>query len=154
MTNIITNNSDLTSRKLKIYFAASITGGRDNVEIYLDLISHLKKYGEVLTEHVGSTSLSSSGETDKSLVHERDMNWLLSADVVVAEVSMPSLGVGYELGRAVERNKKILCLYRKDSPKKLSGMISGNKHMVVYTYATLDEAKSTIDGFFKQFKSA
>ena len=42
------------------------------------------------------------------------MNCLL---VVVAEVTQPSLGVGYELGRAKAMNKKILCLFRPKSGK-------------------------------------
>ena len=32
--------------------------------------------------------------------------------VLVAEVTQVSLGVGYEIGRAVAMNKSILCLYR------------------------------------------
>ncbi|EPY76686.1 deoxyribonucleoside 5-monophosphate N-glycosidase [Camelus ferus] len=35
------------------------------------------------------------------LIHERDLAWLQQADVVVAEVTQPSLGVGYKLGQAV-----------------------------------------------------
>lgn len=35
--------------------------------------------------------------------------------VVVAEVTQPSLGVGYELGRAVDMKKKVLCLFRPSS---------------------------------------
>lgn len=35
--------------------------------------------------------------------------------MVVAEVTLPSLGVGYELGRAVDMKKKILCLFRPSS---------------------------------------
>lgn len=38
-----------------------------------------------------------------------------SLPVVVAEVTQPSLGVGYELGRAVVLNKQILCLFRPRS---------------------------------------
>lgn len=36
---------------------------------------------------------------------------------LVAEVTQPSLGVGYELGRAIENKKKILCLFRPDCGK-------------------------------------
>lgn len=46
--------------------------------------------------------------------------------VVVAEVTQPSLGVGYELGWAVALGKQILCLFRPQSgrgehPSWLSG---------------------------------
>ncbi|MEZ4526596.1 MAG: hypothetical protein R2941_11810 [Desulfobacterales bacterium] len=43
---------------MKIYFAGSIRGGRDDVEIYRKLIAFLKSFGQVLTEHVGDTGLT------------------------------------------------------------------------------------------------
>ena len=39
------------------------------------------------------------------------------SSAIVAEVTQPSLGVGYEIGRAFEK-KKILCLFRPDSGKR------------------------------------
>jgi len=42
---------------------------------------------------------------------------VICCPAVVAEVTQPSLGVGYEIGRAIEKNKKILCLFRPDSGK-------------------------------------
>ena len=36
----------------------------------------------------------------------------------MAEVTQPSLGVGYEIGRAVAMDKKILCLYRPQDGKR------------------------------------
>ncbi len=44
---------------MKIYFAGSIRGGRDDAEIYSGIIELLKRYGDVLTEHVGDRTLSS-----------------------------------------------------------------------------------------------
>jgi len=51
---------------MKIYFAGSIRGGRDDKEIYLQIINHLGKYGKVLTEHVGDKNLSILGEDGKT----------------------------------------------------------------------------------------
>ena len=142
----------------KIYFAASIRGGRDDVELYIRLIEHLRKYGEVLTEHIGNKKLSSLGEdklTDFE-IHNRDMSWVGQSRDIVAEVTTASLGVGYELGRIVERNlwvseakqKRILCLYRPQVNKRLSAMIAGSDGLTAFEYKTLDEAKKAIDDFF------
>ena len=80
---------------MKIYFAGSIRGGRDDQELYMRLIQELGKYGTVLTEHIGDKTLSALGESvDEKFIFERDMQWVGEADVVVAEVSTPSLGVG------------------------------------------------------------
>ena len=39
--------------------------------------------------------------------------------VLVAEVTQPSLGVGYELGRAVAMKKRILCLFRPETGRSM-----------------------------------
>ena len=46
---------------MKIYFAGSIRGGRDDKELYLEIINLLGKYGKVLTEHIGDKTLSAMG---------------------------------------------------------------------------------------------
>jgi len=135
---------------MRIYFAGSIRAGREDAGLYHRIIGHLQKYGEVLTEHVGDRSLTEmddEGVTDR-FIHDRDMGWLLSADVVVAEVTVPSLGVGYEIGRALENGKPVLCLYRPQKDKRLSAMISGCEKVIVSAYQTIYEAESIIDNFF------
>jgi len=134
---------------IKIYFAGSIRGGREDQELYLSLIDHLKNYGEVLSEHIGDAALTSSGEKMdcNEWIHERDMEWLISSNVIVAEVSTPSLGVGYEIGRGIENQKPILCLYRKDSGYQLSAMIAGSPDLTVVTYTDLSNAKDAIHSF-------
>ncbi len=136
---------------MKIYFAGSISGGRGDVETYNKIITYLKNFGEVLTEFIGDTSLSSQGEDvlDDKFIHDRDVKWLLSADVLVAEVTTPSLGVGYEIGRALENGKKILCLYRNVNGKRISAMVKGAPNIISKKYDDLEEAKGILDGFFE-----
>ena len=136
---------------MKIYFAGSIRGGRDDADLYNKIIKHLQQYGEVLTEHVGSKSISDYGETQNNdqQIYRRDLEWLNSADTVVAEVTNPSLGVGFELAKATVHNKKILCLYKIQNNKRLSAMIAGCPDVKVQKYSTLKDAKKTIDNFFK-----
>ena len=135
---------------MKIYFAGSIRGGRADQYFYAKLIMHLKKYGPVLTEHVGAPHLKSMGESHLSdrKIWQRDMDWLVQSDAVVAEVSTPSLGVGYELGIAQALKIPVLCLYRDGSKHHLSAMLSGNPHFMCKTFASLESAFEQIDNFF------
>lgn len=132
----------------KIYFAASIRGGRDDVHIYRQLIEHLTKSGIVFTEHIGLDNVEDTEEsfTDKQ-IHDRDIKWLQNADLIVAEVTTPSLGVGYEIGRAVELQKPVLCLFRKNSEKLLSAMISGSEGVETIFYTNIDDAKQLINNY-------
>ena len=137
----------------KIYFAASIRGGRKDIDIYVKIINYLKTFGEVLTEHIGEASLTSFGEknTSDEEIHDRDMDWLLSCDIVIAEVTTPSLGVGYEIGRAIEHNKKIICLYREVNDKRVSAMILGSKDIICEKYESFESFKEIINKYLKDF---
>jgi len=136
---------------MKIYFAGSIRGGREDKKLYLQLIQHLAKYGQVLTEHVGDQKLSDFGEDSQSddWIYNRDISWVQECDILIAEVSTPSLGVGYEIGKTEDMNKKILCLYKDQPDKRLSAMISGNPNVKIARYETLKDALTLIDNFFK-----
>lgn len=128
-------------KTMKIYFAGSIRGGRDDQENYFFIINELRNFGQVLTEYIGKKEIHEMDEdnlTDND-IFERDVKWIKESDVIVAEVTNPSLGVGFELGFAESLNKKIICLFRENSEKRLSAMINGNKYMKVFKYSSLTE---------------
>lgn len=81
---------------MKIYFSGSISGGRGDQALYLEIITLLKHYGEVLTEFIGDGTLTHMGITTLTPVeiYTKDTNWLKECDVVVAEITTPSLGWG------------------------------------------------------------
>ncbi|MEZ5009110.1 MAG: nucleoside 2-deoxyribosyltransferase [Chitinophagales bacterium] len=135
---------------MKVYFAGSIRGGRNDKALYLELIDYLSQFGQVLTEHVGFQNLSEFGEegpTDE-WIFNRDVSWIVESDVIIAEVTTPSLGVGYEIAKAESLGKPILCLYRPQDGKRLSAMIAGNIKANSKHYKNLEEAKEVIGSFF------
>jgi nucleoside 2-deoxyribosyltransferase len=134
---------------IKIYFAGSIRGGRNDRGLYNQIIQYLQQFGEVLTEHVGDGGLTPMGEAGMSDedIYNRDMDWLTSADVVVAEVSTPSLGVGFEIASAIRWRKKVLCLFRIQEDRKLSAMIAGCPEVTVTEYRTMEDIKTCISHF-------
>ena len=136
---------------MKIYFAGAIRGGREDAQLYEKLIAYLKEKGQVLTEHIGSKDLSGEGETSSKdeEIYNRDIKWLQSTDIVVAEVTTPSLGVGYELGIAEKLNIPVLCLYRPDEGNRLSAMVSGNAIFTCREYTVFIEAQKWIDDFIQ-----
>ncbi len=140
---------------MKIYFAGSIRGGRGDAKLYETIIIYLGTIGQVLTEHVGDKHLSSMGEAGRldTTIYNRDIEWLRKADMIIAEVTTPSLGVGYELAFAEKLNKPILCLYQKNNKNSLSAMISGNKKLICKTYKNFSDAKIHIQNFIQNTKS-
>ena len=135
---------------MKVYFAGSIRGGREDQQKYLKLIDFISTKAEVLTEHVGSHSIGKIGEDalDDIAIYERDIEWLEEADAVIAEVTTPSLGVGYELGVAEKLNKPTLCLFNEGKKDQtLSAMLAGNSNFQNYHYQSLSQAKQKITDF-------
>jgi nucleoside 2-deoxyribosyltransferase len=140
---------------MKIYFAGSIKGGREKREEYEQLIRFLNEFGCVLTEHLGKEDWTIQNEekysdNEEEHVYIRDVKWIDECDVVVAEVSIPSLGVGYEIGYAESKNKKVICLYDINADKNLSFMLSGNKKNIIIKYTDLDNAKSELRKYLKK----
>lgn len=137
---------------MKIYFAASIRGGRDYASWNDEMVAELKKYGKVLTEHVGDAhkAFHSEDVKVKQSIYREDVSWLREADIVIAEVSSPSLGVGYEIGMAEEMRKPIHCFFRTDSNFSLSAMIDGNEKLKVYRYSNLEDFKIIASRIFTE----
>lgn len=135
---------------MNIYFAASIRGGRNHADKYEDIIEHLKENHDVLSEHVGDGDLDATGNSeDPNNIHDEDIAWINKADIVIADVTQPSLGVGYEVRHAIHKNKPTLCIYHKQTSHSISAMIQGSK-ATVRQYNDVDEAKQVVEEFFKQ----
>ena len=130
----------------KVYFAGSIRGGRDDAKLYTELISYIKsKNAIVLTEHIGDNNLLKQEKslTDKE-IYLRDIAWLKECDVVIAECTRPSLGVGYELAFAEKLKKTVNILYR-NKECNLSAMLSGDYYFNIFSYEAKEEAFNIID---------
>ncbi len=134
---------------MKIYFSGSISGGREHEAIYQHLVKHLRALGhDVLSAHVADP-IALEAEKDRlpREVFERDTNWVKDCEAMIAEVSTPSLGVGYEYGLAVQLGKPVLCVYR--SGLRLSKMITGNPapNLTMAVYSSEAELDEQIDVF-------
>ncbi|MFA7337899.1 MAG: nucleoside 2-deoxyribosyltransferase [Candidatus Obscuribacterales bacterium] len=112
-----------------------------------------RKYGTIATELIGSPNLLDEGETlsDKA-IHDRDVAWLLASDCVVAEVTNPSLGVGYEIGLATKTKIPVLCLYRAVPDRRLSAMIAGCNLVQVNSYGDVAEVAPLLAEFFQSLR--
>ncbi len=134
---------------MKIYFACSITGGRDDEGVYQVIVQSMLDDGhEVLTAQLAfSTVMEDEGVVDPLTVFARDVAWINESDALVAEVSTPSHGVGFEIGYALNAGKPVLCCYQEGL--KVSKMILGNTDplLMVRGYATEEEAVRVVGNF-------
>ena len=135
----------------KIYFSGSIRGGRDDAALYKRMIDYMKRTNIVLTEHIGKSNMSLKAQTKTidTHIYERDTRWLRECDMVIAECTCPSLGVGYELGYA-ETHGTPVCVFYNKSKANLSAMLNGNAHFTIVPYETEVECFSRLEDILQQ----
>ena len=136
---------------MKIYFACSITGGREYEKSYQTITRFLLDEGhEIPTAHLAESNiLDLERVVNPHDVYARDVNWIQTSHILIAEISVPSHGVGYEIGYALNLGKPVLCIY--DAGRAISKMISGNPHPLLTTkaYEDISQALAEIKGFVK-----
>ncbi len=134
---------------MKFYFAGSIRSGRDKLNVFIEINKILNKYGNVLDKHVASPNVfeieKNNSEED---IYIRDINWIKECDILVAEASTPSLGVGYEIAYAESLNKQIICIY--DENTNLTAMIRGNKNIKLIKYNDIDNMLYELEVLLKE----
>ena len=159
--------SGIAASKRLIYFCGSMRAGRQDVDLYGTLVEKLSRsslktcyfvvirlprYGEVLTPFVADknlTNMASEYEGGDVAIHDRCVEKLRQCHVVVAEVTVASQGVGYEIGRAVAMGKNVLCLYRPQEGQLLSAMIRGMDNGA--GLRVFDYKPEEVDSIFDEF---
>jgi len=141
---------------MNLYFSCSLTGGRNDEPIYAAIVDHLLHLGhEVPTSHLARPEVMDLERVvEAGEVYQRDLAWIQACDALVAEVSTPSHGVGYEIAMALSLAKPVLCCYRREA--RVSKMITGNSspRLTVVAYGDVAEALSAIDGFLARLPAA
>jgi len=93
----------------------------------------------VLTGHLldDGVERAESALTERD-VFERDMDWLAAADLLIAEASGSSYGVGFEVGFVLGRSdvtaQRVLLIYEAARRPVVSRLITGNVHPNCTTY--------------------
>jgi nucleoside 2-deoxyribosyltransferase len=138
-------------RKPKIFLSGSIRGGRQLLETYQLMQNILEETGaEALCWHVADPELEKlEMKMTEEEIYSRDMGLLEKSDALIAEVSVPSTGVGFEICRALAKRIPVLCLYRPDAI--VSAMVLGNSDplMEVRMYPGEKSLKQIITDFIR-----
>jgi nucleoside 2-deoxyribosyltransferase len=146
--SFLTDNSE-GGHALNLYFACSLTGGRQDEGAYGIIVSHLERAGhEIPTAHLADPGVMELEKvTAADEIYTRDIHWINDCNALIAEVSTPSHGVGYEISYALGLSKPVLCCYQEGVT--VSKMILGNDSpgLTVRSYQTEDELRELLDQF-------
>ncbi len=134
---------------MKVYFGFTVAGDRSTLDAARKVVTLLEELGhEVLTRHlVDDNAWAADRSISPQDVYRRDMAWLQSCDLFIAEVSGSSFGLGFETGYLLgATSRKVILLYRQDLEKKISLLITGNMHpnCTLAPYSTIEEIERFI----------
>ena len=141
---------------VRIYLACTVRGDRGGVLAGRVICERLEQHGHlVLTTHLLEDGVDAAEAqlTDRD-VFLRDLEWLSQCDVLIAEASGSSFGVGFEvgyvLGRAAQTGQRVLLLHEAARAGSISRLIVGNSHDACETlaYRSLEELAAFIDTRF------
>ena len=134
---------------MNLYFSCSLTGGRSDEAIYGVIVDHLLSQGhEVPTAYLAHPKVMDMERVvEPSEVYQRDIAWIQTCNALIAEVSTPSHGVGYEIANALSLGKPVLCCYRFGTP--ISKMLTGNDspNIVLRSYRDETEVRAVVEAF-------
>jgi len=141
---------------MRIYLACTVRGDRGGVAAGRVICDRLQRDGhEVLTSHLLNDDVETAeAQLSEDAVFRRDLEWLSQCDVLVAEASGSSFGVGFEVGfvlaRAAHTGQQVVLLYDRTRRAAISRLVVGNVHPACTTfgYNSLDELRTFLDQRF------
>ena len=138
---------------MTIYLACTVRGDRGGVLAGRAICERLEHHGHVVqTKHLLADNVDTAeSQLTERDVFRRDMAWLTACDVLVAEASGSSYGVGFEvgyvLGRARASGQRVVLIYNVARRDKVSRLITGNDDDACTTcgYGAIEELTAFID---------
>jgi 2'-deoxynucleoside 5'-phosphate N-hydrolase len=142
---------------MKIYLACTVRGDRGGVAAGRAICDQLERLGhDVPTKHLLADNVDAAESAlPEAEVYRRDLGWLTSCDVLVAEASGSSYGVGFEVGyilsRATTSGQRVFVLYNLARREAVSRVITGNcdPNCTTFGYASIEELAAFIEKHFK-----
>lgn len=139
---------------MKLFFAGAIRGGGGYVKVYRRIIALLTSHGEVISEHLSDSGSPEKDEkTGDTVIYARATESIRHSNLVVAEVSQPSIGVGYEIGLAEAIGVPVIALFHRGSEHRISAMIAGNEKIVTLRYDTFEELGALLEKQLARYSS-
>ncbi|MBN1537218.1 MAG: nucleoside 2-deoxyribosyltransferase [Anaerolineales bacterium] len=137
---------------MNIYFACPVISERGDETVYQSIVDTLIADGhQVPTAIIAKPEVVTlEKQANPQEIFTASIRRIEKCDVLIAEVSKPSLGVGYEIAYALNLNKPVLCFYHYEA--SISKMLTGNTNpqIMVYLYQEIQELIGVMRAFLSR----
>ena len=136
-----------------IYCAGPIKGDTTYQENYKEIIRIVEKEGHSAIAALNEKFSTSIPLTDKQ-IFTRDIKWIKGCHLMIAEISGPSLGVGFEISFALLQKKMPVLALASVEAENVSAMITGcdSNLLSIFRYRDIDDMKIIILKYIKSHK--
>lgn len=134
-----------------VYCAGPLRGDTTYQNFYKDIIKIVEDSGHTALAELNGKFNSSIPLTSKQ-IYTRDIKWIDRSDLMIAEISGPSLGVGFEISYALFEKKMNVLAMAKNEVENVSAMIEGcdSDLLSVVNYYSTEDLKTQIISFLKK----
>lgn len=128
---------------MKIFFNTSVSGRKEYEANYIAIDKALKRTGHDVVSGVfvaTKREVQRETETEATAYYTKLKKWIREADILVFEVSYPSLGVGHEITWGMHLGKPTIVLYVKGKrPFILDALPNEKLQVFEYEVSELDQ---------------
>ena len=136
-----------------IYCAGPIRGNDTYKNSFKKIIEYVEGLGNTVLSEFSDKFSSTIPLTDKQ-TYKRDLKWIDGSKCMIAEISGPSLGVGFELSYAILQRKLPVLALHNSEVQQISAMILGcdSPLITIKKYRDDEDMKNIIKTYLSKIK--
>lgn len=136
-----------------IYCAGPIRGNDTYKNSFKKIIEYVEGLGNTVLSEFSDKFSSTIPLTDKQ-TYKRDLKWIDGSKCMIAEISGPSLGVGFELSYAILQRKLPVLALHNSEVQQISAMILGcdSPLITIKKYRDDEDMKNIIKTYLTKIK--
>jgi nucleoside 2-deoxyribosyltransferase len=133
-----------------VYCAGAIKGDTTYQKNYIEMIQFIESMNHTALAELNGKFNSSIPLSDNQ-IYTRDIKWIEGSDLMIAEISGPSLGVGFEIAYALFKKEIPVLALASSEVEKLSAMITGcnSDLLTIKRYNKVEDMHTIISEYFK-----
>ena len=136
-----------------VYIAGPIKGDTTYQNYYTKIIEFVESEGHTALAEM-SGKFSTAFPLSDAQIYRRDIKWIDGSKTMIAEISGPSLGVGFEIAYAIFYRKIPVLAVVNNKVQKVSSMLSGcdSKLLTIARYEDETELKKVIKSYISNLR--
>ena len=136
-----------------VYCAGAIKGDTTYQNNYIEMIRFIESMNHTPLAELNGKFNAAIPLSDNQ-IYTRDIKWIDGSVLMIAEISGPSLGVGFEIAYALFQKEIPVLALASSEVEKISAMITGcnSELLTAKRYQNIEDMQNIISDYFKNWE--